>query len=67
MEVAYLMIGEAAQAFDEEQHQAVEYEEDEENDEKFWEFVLNNGEDFVSPVTLDGLDEADRLILRGHG
>ena len=55
------------QAFDEEQHQTVEYEDDEENDGEFWELVLNDGDEVVSPVTLDGLDDVDRLILRGHG
>jgi len=29
--------------------------------------MLNDGEDVVLPVTFDDLDEAGRLILRGHG
>jgi hypothetical protein len=67
MEVGYLMIGEAMQAFDEEQYQAVEYEDDEENCENSWELVLNDGDEVVFPGMLNGLDGADRLILRGHG
>ncbi len=67
MEAVNLMVGSAAQAFDEEQHQTVEYEDDEKNDEKFWQLVLNDGDDVVLPVTLDDLEGADRLILRGHG
>jgi hypothetical protein len=67
VEVAHLMIGEAMHAFDEEQHQAVEYEDDEENGENFWEPVLNDEDDVVLPAMLNGLNEAYRLILRGHG
>ena len=62
-----LTIGETVQAFDEEQHETVEYEDDEENDDEFWELVLNDGDEVVFPVALDGLDDVGSLILRGHG
>src|SRR5258708_1582093 len=62
-----VMIGEAGEAFDEEQQQAVEDEDNEENDEKFRQLVLDNGDEVVFPVTLDDPDDVGRLILRGHG
>jgi hypothetical protein len=61
------MIGAAAEAFDEEQHQAVERKDDEENDEELRKLVLNDEDDVVLPVALDAFKEADWLILRGHG
>jgi hypothetical protein len=67
MEVAYLIIGAPAQAFDEEQHQAVEYGDDEEDGDELRELVLNDGDKVVFPGMLNGLEGVDRLILRGHG
>ncbi len=46
------------QAFDKEEHKAVEGEDDEENDYEFWELVLNDGDEIIFPVTHDEVDLA---------
>ena len=48
------------QALDEEEHETMEKEDDEENDDELWKLVLNDGDDVVLPVALDGLDDARR-------
>ena len=58
VEVAYLVVGAPAQALDEEEHQLMEDEDDEENEDEFGEFVLNDVDDVVVPAVLDGPDHS---------
>jgi hypothetical protein len=66
VEVAYLMVGAAAQALDEEQHQAMEPVDDEKNGQELGELVLNDEDDVVVPVARDDLGDTAGLILRGQ-
>jgi hypothetical protein len=66
VEVAYLMVGAAAQALDEEQHEAMKHIDDEKDGEELRQLVLNEEDDVVVPVTLDDFDDTAGLILRGQ-
>ena len=67
MEVADLMVGAPAHALDEEEHDAVEHEDDKENGEKFGEFGLNRRRMMSLCQSRSMTLTMPWLILRGQG